>query len=53
LSDFRRSNECALAAANLDKAAADKILNSSTDGDATDPESRNKAVFRGQLDADL
>src|SRR5215469_16669624 len=47
LGDFRRSNERALAAANLDKTAADKILNSPTDGDATDPESRDEAVFRG------
>jgi len=41
------------AATNLDKTAAHKILNSPTDGDATDPESRDKAVFGGQLVADL
>jgi hypothetical protein len=49
----RRSNECALAAANLDKVAAHKVLNRPTDGDATDPESRNEFVFRGQLVAYL
>jgi hypothetical protein len=31
----------AVAATNLDKTADHKILNSPTDGDATDPESRN------------
>jgi hypothetical protein len=40
-------------ATNLDETAAHKILNSPTDGDATDPESRNEAVFGRQLVADL
>src|SRR5215472_16939637 len=53
LGDFRRSNECALAAANLDKTAAHEILNSPADSDATDPESRDEAVLRRQLVADL
>jgi Cu/Ag efflux pump CusA len=33
------------AATNLDKTAAHKILNRPTDGDATDPESRDEAVI--------
>src|SRR5215471_14907061 len=53
LGDFLGSNECALAATNFDQAPAHQILNSPTDGDATDPESRNEAVFRRKLVADL
>ena len=53
LHDLWRSDECALAATNLDKTAAHKILNSPTDSNATDPESRNEAVFGRQLVADL
>ena len=41
------------ATTNLEETAAHKILNSPTDGDATDPESRNKVVFGRQLIADL
>jgi hypothetical protein len=36
-----------------DKTTAHKILNSATDGDATDTESRNEAVLGLQLVADL
>ena len=53
LRDLWHGDECALAATNLDKTAAHKILNSPTDGDATDPESRHEAVFGRQLVADL
>src|SRR6266446_5073959 len=52
LRDLGRSNECAFAAANLNKAAAHKILNSPTNGNAADPESSNETVFRWQLVAD-
>jgi hypothetical protein len=48
-----RGYECALATTNLDETAAHKILNGPTDGDATDPESRNEAVFGRQLVAGL
>src|ERR1700758_1624090 len=53
LRDLWRCDECALAATNLDQTAAHKILNSPTDGDATDPESLNKAVFGRELVTDL
>src|SRR5215470_12034836 len=53
LRDLWRSCECALAATNLDKTTAHKILNSPTDGDAADPKSRNEAFFGRQLVADL
>src|SRR5882724_2789919 len=52
LRELRRSNECAFAPTNLDKAAAHKILDSSANGNATDPESSNETVFRRQLFAD-
>jgi len=45
--------ECALATTNLDEAAAHKIPNGPMDGDATDPESHNEAVFGRQLVVDL
>jgi len=48
-----RGYECALATTNLDETAAHKILNGPMDGDATDPESHNEAVFGRQLVADL
>ena len=48
-----RGYECALATTNLEETAAHKILNSPTDGDATDPESRNEAIFGRQLVANL
>jgi len=51
--DLWRGYECALATTNLDKTAAYKILNSPTDGYATDPESRNEVVFGRELVADL
>ena len=41
------------ATTNLEETAAHKILNRPTDGDATDPESHNEAVFGRQLVADL
>src|SRR5215469_78197 len=53
LRDLWRSDECAFAATNLDKAAAHKILNRPADGNAADPESRDKAVFRRELVAHL
>ena len=53
LRDLWRGDECALAATNLDETAAYKILNGPTDGDATDPETRNEAAFGRQLVADL
>ena len=53
LRDLRCSDESAFAAANLDKTAAHEILNSPADSDATDPESRDEAVLRRQLVADL
>jgi hypothetical protein len=53
LRELLRGDECALGATNLDKTAAHKILNSQTDSDATDPESRDEAVLRRQLVADL
>jgi hypothetical protein len=53
LRDLWRSDECALAATNLDKSTAHKILNSPTNGYPADPESRNEAVFGSQLVADL
>jgi hypothetical protein len=48
-----RGYECALATTNRDETAAHKILNGPMDGDATDPESRNEAVFGRQLVAGL
>jgi hypothetical protein len=48
-----RGYECALATTNLDETAVHKILIGPTDGDATDLESHNKAVFGRQLFADL
>src|SRR5215472_12646111 len=44
LRELLRGDECALAAMNLDQAAAHQILNSPTDSDATDPEPRDEAV---------
>jgi hypothetical protein len=52
LLDLWRRDECAFAATNLDQAAAHKVLNRPTNGNAADPESRSKAVFSRQLVAD-
>src|SRR5215471_4646432 len=53
LRDLWRRDECAFAATNLDTTAVHKILDSPANGDAADPESRNKAVFSRELVADL
>jgi hypothetical protein len=53
LRDLGCSDECAFAAMNLDKAAAHKILNSPTNGNPADPESRSEAVFGRELVTDL
>jgi hypothetical protein len=52
MGDLWRSDECAFAATNLDQTAALKILNSPANGNTTDPESRNEAVFGRQLVTD-
>jgi hypothetical protein len=49
LRDFRRRNECAFAATNLDKTAAHKILNSPANGNAADFKSRDEVIFSRQL----
>jgi hypothetical protein len=53
LRDLWSGDECAPAATNLNKTAAYKILNSPTNSDAADPESRNEPVFGRKLLADL
>jgi hypothetical protein len=53
LGNFRRSNECALAATNFDKTPAHEILNCPPNGYAANAESLNQAVLGRQLLAGL